>query len=53
MERGYAGFTTRLVAEAAGISPGNLSYHLPNKSELLSSVRRLSALANCRNRLRS
>lgn len=35
IERGYAGFTTRRVAEAAGVSPGNLSYHFPSKSELL------------------
>jgi AcrR family transcriptional regulator len=32
---GYAGFTTRRVAEAAGIAPGNLSYHYPTKLELL------------------
>jgi AcrR family transcriptional regulator len=32
---GHAKFTTRLVAQAAGISPGNLSYHFPSKRELL------------------
>ena len=32
---GYAGFTTRRVAEAAKISPGNLTYHFPAKRELL------------------
>jgi AcrR family transcriptional regulator len=32
---GYAGFTTRRVAEAAGIAPGNLAYHFPTKLELL------------------
>lgn len=35
IEDGYAGFTTRRVAEAAAISPGNLSYHFPTKRELL------------------
>lgn len=33
--RGHAGFTTRRVAHAARISPGNLSYHFPTKSKLL------------------
>jgi AcrR family transcriptional regulator len=32
---GYAGFTTRRVAEAASIAPGNLSYHFPSKRELV------------------
>jgi AcrR family transcriptional regulator len=35
---GYAGFTTRRVAAAAGIAPGNLSYHYPSKLELLRAV---------------
>ena len=34
-QHGYAGFTTRRVAETAGIAPGNLSYHYPSKLELL------------------
>lgn len=34
-EHGYAGFTTRRVADAAGIAPGNLAYHFPTKLELL------------------
>ena len=33
--RGYAEFTTRRVADAARISPGNLSYHFPTKRGLL------------------
>ncbi len=32
---GYAGFTMRLVAQSAGISPGNLTYHFPRKNMLL------------------
>jgi AcrR family transcriptional regulator len=32
---GYAGFTMRHVAEAAGISPGHLAYHYPTKQDLL------------------
>ena len=32
---GYAGFTLRLVAQSAGISPGNLTYHFPRKNILL------------------
>ena len=35
---GHSGFTTRRVAEAAGISPGNLSYHFPSKRELLQAL---------------
>jgi len=31
---GYSGFTTRRVAEAAGMAPGNLAYHFPTKLEL-------------------
>jgi AcrR family transcriptional regulator len=38
IEHGHAGFTTRLVAKTAGISPGNLSYHFPSKTQLLQSV---------------
>ena len=33
--KGYAGFTMRLVAQSAGISPGNLTYHFPRKNALL------------------
>jgi len=32
---GYAGFTMRLVAQSAGISLGNLTYHFPRKNTLL------------------
>lgn len=35
LTHGYAGFTTRRVATAAGMRPGNLSYHFPSKRELL------------------
>lgn len=35
VEHGYAGFTTRRVAAAAGISVGNLSYHFQTKQKLL------------------
>ena len=38
VEHGHAGFTTRLVAEKAGISPGNLTYHFPSKTALLQAV---------------
>ena len=38
IEHGYAGFTTRRVAESAQISPGNLSYHFPTKSALIRAV---------------
>jgi AcrR family transcriptional regulator len=38
VSHGYAGFTTRRVAEAANISPGNLAYHFPSKRELLQAV---------------
>ena len=38
IEHGHAGFTTRRVAEAARISPGNLSYHFPSKRELLQAL---------------
>jgi AcrR family transcriptional regulator len=31
---GYAKFTTRKVAHAAGIAIGNLTYHFPNKTDL-------------------
>ena len=35
LTHGYAGFTTRRVATAARMRPGNLSYHFPSKRELL------------------
>ena len=38
VEHGHAGFTTRRVAGAAGISPGNLSYHFPTKAQLLQAL---------------
>jgi len=38
IEHGHVGFTTRLVAESAAISPGSLSYHFPSKTELLQAV---------------
>ena len=38
IKHGHAGFTTRRVAEAAAISPGNLSYHFPSKRELLQAL---------------
>ncbi len=37
-EHGYAGFTTRRVAENADIAPGNLSYHFPTKLGLIRAV---------------
>ncbi len=35
---GYAGFTIRLVAQTAGISPGNLTYYFPRKNDLLRAI---------------
>ncbi len=35
---GYAAFTTRAVAAAAGITPGNLAYHYRTQRELLRAV---------------
>ena len=35
---GYEAFTTRAVAAAAGITPGNLSYHYKTKRELVRAV---------------
>ena len=35
---GYAAFTTRAVAAAAGITPGNLAYHYKTKNDLLRAV---------------
>ena len=35
---GYASFTMRRVAEAAGIALGNLSYHFPSRLELVRAV---------------
>ena len=32
---GYAAFTSRRVAEAAGMAVGNLTYYFPSKRELL------------------
>jgi AcrR family transcriptional regulator len=41
---GYAGFTTRRVAHAAAIAPGNLSYHFPSKRNLVRAlIARLTA----------
>jgi AcrR family transcriptional regulator len=36
--KGYAAFTTRAVATAAGIKPGNLAYHYRTKRDLLRAV---------------
>jgi AcrR family transcriptional regulator len=36
--KGYAAFTTRAVAAAAGIKPGNLAYHYKTKNELVRAV---------------
>lgn len=38
MRFGYERFTTRRVAEFAGITVGNLTYHFPNKRQLLVSL---------------
>ena len=38
IRQGYAKFTTRSVAAAVGISPGNLAYHFPSKQKLLQGV---------------
>lgn len=35
---GYHAFTTRRVAEASGISVGNLTYYFPNKSALVEAI---------------
>jgi AcrR family transcriptional regulator len=35
---GYAAFTVRAVAAAAGITPGNLAYHYKTKRELIRAV---------------
>jgi AcrR family transcriptional regulator len=35
---GYAAFTVRTVAAAAGITPGNLAYHYKTKRELIRAV---------------
>jgi AcrR family transcriptional regulator len=36
--KGYAAFTVRAVAAAAGITPGNLAYHYKTKRELIRAV---------------
>ena len=38
IEDGYNGFTLRKVAEAAGISIGNLNYHYPTKVALINAL---------------
>ena len=38
IRQGYAKFTSRSVAAAVGISPGNLAYHFPSKQKLLQGV---------------
>ncbi|MEQ8495891.1 MAG: TetR/AcrR family transcriptional regulator, partial [Gammaproteobacteria bacterium] len=38
LEKGYAHFTVRAVAEAAGVSIGNLNYYFPRKSDLLQAM---------------
>src|SRR5208283_2937171 len=35
LKDGYAAFTTRRVAELAGMTHGNLNYHFPSKRDLL------------------
>ncbi len=37
-ERGYDGFTTNRIAEAAGISPGSLYQYFPNKDAILNAM---------------
>ncbi len=38
VEQGYAKFSMRRVAAAAGITVGNLNYHFPNKRDLVRAV---------------
>src|SRR5688572_21705525 len=38
LRHGYERFTTRRVAESAGITVGNLTYHFPSKRQLLASL---------------
>ena len=38
LDQGYAQFTVRAVAEAAGVSSGNLNYYFPRKSDLLQAM---------------
>lgn len=38
LEQGYANFTMRAVAEAAGMSIGNLTYYFPRKETLLKAM---------------
>lgn len=38
LQEGYERFTTRKVAEKAGITVGNLNYHFPSKRQLLGSL---------------
>ena len=35
LRQGYAGFSTRRVAQEANIALGNLTYHFPTKAELV------------------
>jgi AcrR family transcriptional regulator len=41
VEHGYAGTTTRRIAETAGVSAGALKHHFDSKAELLGETRRL------------
>jgi AcrR family transcriptional regulator len=41
VEHGYAGTTTRRIAETAGVSAGALKHHFDSKAELLGETRRM------------